>query len=665
VIDEEILREAMARQKIAGERLGETLIKMGKITADELVKALSFQVTEEVCELFTWEDVFCEFVAGEPAPETFETDEFTDRISLASSGVVMEAARRIDEWENIRKTLPSWKDVLIVKKKPDPSLRGTLKEELLRWADGTRDVDEILERARMSRFNALRTIKTLIDEGYLRTRTARELVEAAKVVGDKGGGREAGISKIIKLYERAEELGINNPKISLWLAKAYERLKKEKESVTRYKSLGKGSLEKGNLDEAAGHYRKIVTMNADDLESHERLVETLLKLGRDAEARDEGLLLLDKYRGAGRAADALSIAVKLEERAKDDTDLLQRLAGTYLDAGDRIQALILLETLAEIYERGRDDAAAIAVFERMLEIDNENIDAHFRLASALTRSGRTRDAVKRYKALADILTSSGVLENSINWQFLINVYQNLLAIEPGNLLAREWLADAFVSKGDRAKAVESLRGLLSIQKEVDPGARINPLRKLVELDPADLEARHALGAAYAEAGNREDAISEYAELAHLAFEKGDVDLALRSFDRAIGLDPTDAGTWEGLAKVYLGAGRPHEAAGAFRDAAGLCRTAGRLDHSLSLLRAALEADPERLDPLLDLAAIHRRREDIPAYQAAIREFASRNLGRQNFGETRMALNLLLALNKNDPWALDLAAKLDGRGPQTT
>ncbi|MCU0723642.1 MAG: DUF4388 domain-containing protein, partial [Planctomycetes bacterium] len=228
VIDEEILQEAMARQKATGGRLGETLIKMGRITAEDLVKALTFQTTEEVCELFTWEDVFCEFVAGEPAPGTFETDEFQERISLAASGIVMEAARRIDEWENIKKTLPSFKDVLILKRKPESSLRGTLKEELLRWVDGYRDVEDVLERARMSRFNALKTMKSLIDEGYLRSRTARELVEAAKVVGQKGGGREAGIAKIIKLYERAEELGINNPKISLWLAKAYERLKKEK-----------------------------------------------------------------------------------------------------------------------------------------------------------------------------------------------------------------------------------------------------------------------------------------------------------------------------------------------------------------------------------------------------------------------------------------------------
>ncbi|MCU0722910.1 MAG: tetratricopeptide repeat protein, partial [Planctomycetes bacterium] len=234
--------------------------------------------------------------------------------------------------------------------------------------------------------------------------------------------------------------------------------------------------------------------------------------------------------------------------------------------------------------------------------------------------------------------------------------------EPGNLLAREWLADAYVSKGENDKAVENLRGLLAIQTEIAPAARISPLRKLVDLQPDDMGARESLGAALDETGNREDAIGEFAELANMASEKGDLVLAQRAFERALALDPTDAGSWEGLGRVHLKAGRPHEAAAALRDAAVLCRTAGRFDHAVSLLRSALESDPDRLDPLLDIATIQRRQEDFSAAQASYREYATRNYGRNNFGEVHKACALLLALNKNDPWALDMARKLDGRAP---
>jgi len=661
VIDEETLRDAMDQQKKEGEKLGAVLIRMEKISEGDLVKALQFQVTEEVCELFTWEDVFCEFIAGDPSPAAYGVDDFSKKVSLVSGSLVMEAARRIDEWEHIRKTLPSVKDVLVLKKRPDAQFRGTLKEELVRWVDGLRDVEEIIDRARMSRFNTLKIIKDLIDEGYIRSRTSRELVEAAKLVTSKGRGkRESGVSKIIKLYERAEELGINNPKLSLWLAQAYERLKKQKESVTRYKTLGKESLEKGKIEEAVKHYRKIVAMNPDDLESHEQLVDALLNAKHTDDARKEGVSLVTKFRFAGRASDALQIAVKLEECAHADPKLLGALAELYLDAGDRIQALILYESLAELCENLPDLEEAIATYRRMLEIDNENIDAHFRMAQALTKIGRTGEAVQRYKVLADILTSSGVLDDSINWQFLINVYEHLVAIEPGNVLAREWLADAYISKKNIPKAVENLRALMdNFTPRTEPREKIRPLKKLVDLVPGDLNVREVLAYALKDAGDQEEAIGEFAELANLALEAGYDDLALKAFGEAVGMDPSDGGAREGLGRVYIKSGRAHEAAEAFRDAAVLFRTAGRMNKAMVLLRNAIEADPDRLDPMLDLASIHRRQEDLASAQATLREFATKSQARKNLGDARKACILLLAMNKNDPWAKDMLKQIDG------
>ncbi|MHC4778676.1 MAG: tetratricopeptide repeat protein [Planctomycetota bacterium] len=660
VIDELTLKDALTKKEDeGGGKLGALLLKMKKISEEDLVKALTFQVTEEVCELFTWEDVFCEFMAGEPTEGTFNVDEFSAKVSLPAGPLIMEAARRIDEWEHIKKTLPSVKDVLVLKKKPSVNFRGTLKEELLRWVDGLRDVEEVIERARMSRFNALKIIRDLIDEGFLRARSSRELVEAAKLVGSKGRGkREAGISKIIKLYERAEELGINNPKISLWLAQAYERLKKQKESVTRYKTLGKVSLESGNLDDAVKHYRKIVAMNPDDLESHERLVETLLTRDDKDGAAREGVALISKYRFAGRASDAMPVSVKLEAISEGQPRLLGALAEMYMDAGDNIQGLILYEGLADHCEQTADLEEAIATYRRMLEIDNENIDAHFRLAQALTKVGRTGEAVKRYKVLADILTTSGVLENSINWQFLINVYEHLVAIEPGNLLAREWLADAYVSKKDFPTAIKNLRELLNaLSDETDPQKLISPLRKLVDLVPDDLEARDRLGGALSGAGEKEEAISEFAELANLAFEKQDVDLAMSSFEKAISLDPTDPATREGIGKVFLKAGRAHEAAAAFRHAAILYVGDRRTAKAVALLRNAVEADPERLDPLLDLGNLHKGNSDLPSAQTAFQEFASKSFSRKNYGDAQKGCLLLLALNQSNTWAQDMMNKL--------
>src|SRR3990167_1091912 len=63
-IDEDTLDRAVIKQKASGERLGAVLIKTGKITDEDLLRALQVQISEEVCELFSWKDIHCEFAAG-------------------------------------------------------------------------------------------------------------------------------------------------------------------------------------------------------------------------------------------------------------------------------------------------------------------------------------------------------------------------------------------------------------------------------------------------------------------------------------------------------------------------------------------------------------------------------------------------------------------------
>jgi Flp pilus assembly protein TadD len=85
-------------------------------------------------------------------------------------------------------------------------------------------------------------------------------------------------------------------------------------------------------------------------------------------------------------------------------------------------------------------------------------------------------------------------------------------------------------------------GLLLLEK--DPAAAVAPLRKVVELLPAQSRPRYLLG---------------------LAEERsGDLRGALESFEGASGLDPTDVPTLLQLGRMYLKINRPAEAEGKFR-----------------------------------------------------------------------------------------------------
>ncbi len=658
-ISEETLLNAVGIQKKTGKRFGETLIGMGAITEAQLVAALTFQIAEEVCELFTWDDLHCEFAPGPPPTGLLSLDSYTSQIALNPGALMMEAARRIDEWELIKRTLPSMKDVLVLSNKLPGKYKGTLKHELVKWIDGLRDVEETTDRARMSKFNALKTIRDLIEEKFLRPKTAEELVDTARLVQRRGGPKEENLQKIINLYERAEELGMKNAKLSLWLAKAYERLNQNKESATRYKTLGEVSLEKGDLEEASGHYYKIIEMNRDDLDSHEKLVETCLKLKRFDEAVDQTMALIEKYAAAGKPESALALARLVRSLVNDNPVLLQAIAKLHLDAGDNIQALIEYESAGEILMDKEEYNGAIVIYERMLDIDDENIDAHFKLATAYTKIGETDKAVACYKTLADTLTTSGVLQDSINWQFLINIYENIVAIEPGNVTAREWLSDAYESKEEHEKAVSHLEGLLAALGESGAAdKKSQALRKILALRPDDYPSRRRLAQVCKDAGRIEEAVNELGDLASIAMEKGDFDVGLEAFRGILAINPLDIETVAGVGKIFEIAGRYPEAAQQYRKAANLYYASAKLDKAVRFFLQAAEMDHDQGQSLLDAADLERQRGNLPSALNILSKFVKQAIKSRNFGYAKSACGLILSLKSNHPWARKVMERID-------
>jgi len=422
--------------------------------------------------------------------------------------------------------------------------------------------------------------------------------------------------------------------------------------------LGEESFEKGNLEEAASHYRKILEMNPEDFDSHEKLVNAYIKLKDDAKAVEQTLELLEKLASAGQAEAALTFGGKVRKLIGDETDLVQAIASLHLEVGDNIQALIDYETAAETLLDREDFRRAIVIYERMLDIDDENIDAHFKVAGAFTKIGETNKAVACYKALADTLTSSGVLEDSINWQFLINVYENIVAIDPTHIMAREWLVDAYISKKDEEKALENLTGLLeALGEEGDPQKRIEALKKFIELKPEDYRSRRVLARLYKKTNLHEDAISEFGEMAHLAVEKGDFDVGLRAFREILTIDSFDTETVVGIGKIYEIAGRYPEAALEFRRAAHLYAAAAKFDKASRYYIHAAENDPAQVGALLEAADLERQGGNTSKALELLQDFMQKSLQGKNFGLAKYACNMILTLKGADPSARKVLGKL--------
>src|SRR6266536_6672716 len=82
-------------------RLGDILVSLGAITARELQRQLRFQIEEVVFEVMSWREGYFSFTEG---PITEIPAEASVRIP--TEALLMEGARRIDEWARIEKRVP-------------------------------------------------------------------------------------------------------------------------------------------------------------------------------------------------------------------------------------------------------------------------------------------------------------------------------------------------------------------------------------------------------------------------------------------------------------------------------------------------------------------------------------------------------------------------------
>jgi len=101
LVTEEQLFKALLRQEKEGRLIGVILVGDGAVSEDDLRRALQLKVGETIYDLFLWPEGQFEFKDGE-LPKTPAIS-----VNLPVMGVIMEGARRLDEWTRIRTVFPT------------------------------------------------------------------------------------------------------------------------------------------------------------------------------------------------------------------------------------------------------------------------------------------------------------------------------------------------------------------------------------------------------------------------------------------------------------------------------------------------------------------------------------------------------------------------------
>jgi tetratricopeptide (TPR) repeat protein len=144
-------------------KLGEILVGLGVLSREELEEYIRLQIEEAVYYLFTWSSGTFNFEAGVRP----EREDFLVRIS--PEALLLEGARRVDEWSLIEKKIPSLDLIFSVDQKHIGESAPTLSAEqqrLMPLIDGTRDVRQIIDESGMVEFEVGKALFGLITAGF-------------------------------------------------------------------------------------------------------------------------------------------------------------------------------------------------------------------------------------------------------------------------------------------------------------------------------------------------------------------------------------------------------------------------------------------------------------------------------------------------------------------
>ena len=361
-ITQELLDAAIAKQsKQRDKKLGELLVSMGTITQPELERYMRVQIEEAVYFLFTWTQGSFNFET-EVRPEQ---QDFL--VNINPESLLLEGARRVDEWSLIEKKIPSFDLIFVVDKDRLAISESTMTEtqqRLLPLLNGSRDIHHLIEDSGLGEFEVGKALYGLITAGFLHRAGKTASTEDARMTDAR---------------------------------------------VEEHRNLGVAFYKTGMLDEAAREFRRVAELRAGDANALFYIGLVALKQARWREAMEALRLAAEK--GGSRPAVLHNLAFAYEQLGR-----LDEAEAAYGEAAARARTdpRVYLGWGVAALKRG-DLASASGRLDRAKELFGEKIPAVWYWARALTfaAAGEFEPAEELARGAAVAHPASAVLRNNL------------------------------------------------------------------------------------------------------------------------------------------------------------------------------------------------------------------------------------------------------------
>ena len=284
-ISEADLQRARDMQSIRNspQKLGEILVEIGAITARELEKQVRLQIEAVVFELMSWREGFFSFEDG-PVHAPAEAN-----VRISTDALMMEGARRIDEWSRIADKVPGVNAIpMLAPVTGEHSSQLDLlpnEWEVLTMIDGVMDLRSIAVALGRSEFDIAKIAYGLVTTGVIELRAPQRQSGGVAAVGDvtplidqaKEALKTGHVDQAIETAYQALAIDPNHIEAQVVYARALIRGARHGEALDTLKQatrldplnadvhaeLGFAAARRGNMTEAIGSWRQYLNLKPD------------------------------------------------------------------------------------------------------------------------------------------------------------------------------------------------------------------------------------------------------------------------------------------------------------------------------------------------------------------------------------------------------------------
>ncbi|MGE0353291.1 MAG: DUF4388 domain-containing protein [Gemmatimonadales bacterium] len=400
-------------------RLGEILLEMNALERGDLEHYIRLQIEEAVYYLFTWSQGTFNFESG------VRPDHTDFLVSINPESLLLEGARRVDEWSLIEKKIPTFDLIFSVDHEHVRQSEVTLspaQERILPLLDGVRDVQQVIDDSGLVEFEVGKALYGLITAGFAHrvgssAGTQAPEVQETRVDEHRNLGiafyRTGMLDEALREFRRVAELRPTDPGAAQHLGLIAVRQARWPEAVESFRraselggptpavlhNLGYALEQMGKLDEAETAYGEAVTRARDN-------VKLMVSWGIAALRRGEHSVALARLARArevwgNRPPPALWFwAAALAAAGSDDMPAALETAREGVDAYPSHP--VLRNNLAVLLEMNGDMAGAEQQLKEAFGEEPTLAQISKNLGDLFYRAGRYPEAMEAYERAAKL-----------------------------------------------------------------------------------------------------------------------------------------------------------------------------------------------------------------------------------------------------------------------